>query len=59
MLNFTWDLISQSFISTDIVDIGNIFTSQEPTSLGCTSLVKENLRVVLRNLIAWSSVGFC
>ena len=44
MSNFMQYLISQSFISTDIVDISNIFSSQEPT-FRCTCLMKENLGV--------------
>ena len=47
MSNFMWNLIPQSFISTNIVYISNIFTSQEPTVFECTCSIKKNLRIVL------------
>ena len=50
MLYFMWNLISQGFISTYIVDISYVFTSKEPTVVWCTSSVKEDLGVVLEEL---------
>ena len=50
MAKFPWDLIAQSLISTDIVDIINIFTSQEPAVVGGTCLIKKNLGVVFEEL---------
>ena len=47
MSNFSWNLIPQRFISTHIMDIGDVFACKEPTFFGCTCLVKENLGVVL------------
>ena len=51
MSYIAWNLITQSFISTYIVDIlSHVFTSKEPTVIWCTGLVKEDLGVVLEEL---------
>ena len=43
MLKFTWDLISNGFVSTYVVNIGNVLTSKQPTIFRCTCPIKENL----------------
>ena len=50
MLKFTWDLISDGLVSTYIVNVGNVFTSKEPTIFRCTCAIKEDLRVILEEL---------
>ena len=66
MSNFVGNLKAQGFTSTDIVYIGNVFTSQEPTLSGSTSAIKEDLAVILEKLngtefsrVLLRMVGFC
>ena len=40
---FSWNLMTQRFISTYVVNIGNVFTSKEPTVIGGPSPVKKDL----------------
>ena len=41
MSYFSWNLITQSFIGTYVVDIGIVFTSKEPTVIWGTGPVKK------------------
>ena len=50
MSYFSWNLITQSFFSAYVVDISNVFTSKEPAVIRCTSLVEEDLGLVLEEL---------
>ena len=59
MSYFSRNMITQSFISTYVVDIGDVFTSKKPTVIWCTGLVKKDLGVIFEELHAWSLVGFC
>ena len=43
MSYFSWNLITQSFIGTNVVYIGNVFTGKEPTVIRGTGPVKKNL----------------
>ena len=50
MLEFSWDLIANGFISAYVVNINNVFTSKQPTIFGCTCSVKEDLGMILEKL---------
>ena len=43
MSYFAWNLVTQGFISTYVVDIGNVFASKEPTVIQSASSVKKDL----------------
>ena len=47
MSHFSWNLVGNGFISAYIVNIGNVFTSKQPTVFRCTCPVKEDLRMIL------------
>ena len=48
MVKFAWDLVAQGLIGADIMDISNVFASQEPAVIGGTCPVKKNLGVILK-----------
>ena len=43
MSKFMWDLVSNGFISTYVVNVSNVLTSKQPTIFRCTCLIKEDL----------------
>ena len=47
MSYFSWNLVGNGFISAYVVNIGNVFTSKQPTVFRCTCLVNEDLGMIL------------
>jgi hypothetical protein len=50
MSHFSWNAISDGLVGAHVVNIRNIFTGQEPTIFGSTSLVQQDLGMVLNEL---------
>ena len=43
MSKFAWDLISDGFISTYVVNIGDVLTGKQPTIFWCTCLIEKDV----------------